>query len=220
MRRRDLAWLASLALVTAACGPSRARMAGAQATADVRPAQWNDAFARYTRSEKTYDHLETRLIVSATWRCGAFADAYANEYARRYVLSDSQRESFRKREESDAQSYQVFFLAAYTPESRWNDFSKRDSMWKIRLYDDKGNAVEPLVVTKVKDDDPTLHEFFPYFTLWTKGYVVKFAKDSLDPESKSYKLQITSSVGAAELAFDRAGADRPPMERASAHAAP
>src|SRR5205814_9210088 len=115
----------------AACGPHRSSMAGAKATADVKESSWNGALARWTRGEKVYDHLETRLIASATWESGAFKEAYSAEYARRYVLNDAAREDFRKREESDAQSYYSFFFAAYTLDSRWNDFSKRDSIWRI-----------------------------------------------------------------------------------------
>ena len=215
--RRELFLLGALALA-AGCGPSRAKMAGAQATADVKPAKWGEAFDHWTRSQKVYDHLETRLIVSTTWENSAFAGAYADEYARRYVLNDAAREEFRKHQEADAQSYHTFFLAAYTTESRWNDFSKRNSIWRIRLYDDKGGSVEPLVVNKVKDDDPVLHEFFPYFTLWTRGYVLKFPKDGLAADTKTLKLQITSALGAAELSWDRAGADQPKMERADAPA--
>ena len=209
--RRELLLCAMLGV---ACGPSRAKMAGAQATADVKPGSWGDSFHHWTRSQKVYDHLETRLIVSTTWENAAFADAYSDEYARRYVLNDAAREEFRRHQEADAQSYHTFFLAAYTVESRWNDFSKRNSIWRMRLYDDKGASVEPLVINKVKDDDPTLHEFFPYFSLWTRGYVIKFPKDGLAPDSKTLKLQITSAVGAAELTWDRAGSDKPKMERA------
>ena len=215
---RRASFLLALALA-AGCGPSRSHMAGAKSTADVKASTWDDALARWTRSQKVYDHLETHLIVTATWRSGAFADAYADEYARRYVLNDSAREDVRKREESDAQSYDTFFFAAYTPTRDWNDFQKRDSIWRIRLYDDQGNAAEPLVINKVKDEDPVLHAFFPYFSQWTHGYVVKFAKDGLNPNAKTMKLQITSAVGAAELTFDATGAMRPPLERVSAPAA-
>ncbi len=215
MRRERLIAALVLCLAATACGPKRASMAGANATADVKPESWKKSLGHWTRGQKVYDHLETRLLVNATWECGAFADAYADEYARRYVLNDQAREEFRKRQEADAQSYHTFFMSAYTVEGRWNDFSKRDSIWRVRLYDDKGASVEPLVINKVKDDDPVLHEFFPYFTLWTRGYILKFPKDGLSPDSKTLKLQLTSAIGAAELSYDRAGAETPKMERAT-----
>lgn len=184
-------------------------MANGNATADVKPGEYDAALKRWTGSEKVYEQLETRLIVSSTYKSGAFRDAWSDEYARRYLLSDAERDEVKRREHADADSYHEFFFAAYTPESRWNDFSKRESIWKVRLFDDAGNSVEPLVVTKVKNDDPKLHAFYPYFTLWTKAYVVKFPKGGLSADSKSLRLQFSSALGAAEIAMDRSGADTP-----------
>jgi hypothetical protein len=182
-------------------------MANANATADVKPSEYREALNRWSGTEKVYDKLETRLIVSSTYKSAAFRDAWADEYSRRYLLSDADRDELKRREHADAESYHEFFFAAYTPESRWNDFSKRESIWKLRLFDDAGNSTEPLVVTKIKNDDPKLHAFFPYFTLWTKGYIVKFPKSGLSSDSKSLRIQFASALGAAELTLDRSGAD-------------
>lgn len=191
----------------AGCGPKRSEMGNGKVTSDVKPSQYSDALKEWSRNEKVYQQLETRLIVSATYRSGAFRDAYIDEYARRYLLSDNERDAMRKREHDAASTYQEFFFAAYTPESRQNDFSRRNSMWRIRLFDDKGNSVDPLVVTKQKDNDPVLHAFFPYFSLWTKGYVVKFPRAGLDETSKTLRLQISSATGATEMTYDKTHAD-------------
>lgn len=213
--RRDAIGLAALLALTLGGCASRAKMAGAKATADVKPTRYEQALGHWTRTRKDYNHFETRLIVSATWRNGAFAEAWTDEYARLYLLDDTAREQMRKREESDAQSYQTFFFAAYTPKRDWNDFSKRSSIWNVRLFDDKGNFTEPLVITKVKKDDPVLHAMFPFYDPWNTAYTVKFAKDALAPDTKTLTLRFTSAVGAAELTYDTAGADQPPMERAA-----
>ena len=205
--RRELLILS--VLIACGCSQKRQDMANGKATADVQPGEYGAALNHWSRTEKVYEKLETRLIVNATWRSGAFRDAWADEWARRYVLSDAERDEIKRREHGDSESYHEFFFAAYTPETRWNDFSKRDSMWRLRLFDDAGNSVEPLVVTKVKNDDPKAHAFYPYFTLWTKGYVVKFPRGGLSPDSKTLRFQLTSGVGAAELLYERANADTP-----------
>ena len=208
MRSEVVAVLLGLSVAAAAAGcGGRKSMANAPATADVKAREYDAALKRWSGQHKAYEKLETRLLVTATYKSGAFRDAWSDEYARRYLLSDSERDELKRSELSDAEAYHEFFFAAYTPESRWNDFSKRDSIWKVKLFDDAGNQSEPLVVTKVKNDDPKLHAFFPYFTLWTKGYTVKFAKSGLSPDSKTLRLQITSAVAAAEISFDRQGAD-------------
>lgn len=207
--RREILLAAVLSLAAAAGCGGRRSMSNAPATADVKAGDYRSALKRWSGQHKSYEKLETRLIVSATYKSGAFRDAWSDEYSRRYLLSDTQRDDLKRSELSDAEAYHEFFFAAYTPESRWNDFSRRESIWKVRLFDDAGNEAEPLVVTKVKNDDPKLKAFYPYFTLWTKGYTVKFAKNGLSPDSKTLKLQLTSAVAAAEITFDRQGADMP-----------
>jgi len=203
--RREVVGLLLLAAI--GCAKPRAKMANAEDSKDVKASEYSQALGSWSREAKVYQKLETRLIVNATYRSGAFRDAYVDEYARRYLLADGERDEMKRREHSDADTYHEFFFAAYTVESRWNDFSKRNTMWRLRLYDDKGNSVEPLVVTKVKQDDPVLHAFYPYFSLWTRGYTVKFPRSGLADDAKSLRLQLTSAVGAAELEYPRSGAD-------------
>lgn len=200
-------WTAAALLFAPAGCAGRRDLANASATADVKPSEYAAALRRWTGTDKVYQGLETRLIVTATWKTGAFRDAWADEYARRYLLPEAERDELKRREHEEAESYQEFFFAAYTPEARWNDFSRRESIWRVRLFDDAGNTVEPLVVTRVKVDDPKLHAFYPYFTLWTKGYLVKFPRRGLSPDTRSVRIQFTSALGAAELSFESAGAD-------------
>lgn len=203
----SVTWLA-LALVAfsalAGCSATgRKGMANAKATSDVRPSDYLDSLERWTVTKKVYHDLETRLIVSATYHSGAFRSDYVDEYARRYLLDTSEREEMLRKSLKEAERFHEFVFAAYTPESRWNDFSRRQSSWRLRLYDDQGNAVEPLVVTKPKQDDPLLRAFYPYFTLWSRFYVVKFPREGLSPETKTLKLQMTSALGAAEMTYPR-----------------
>lgn len=203
--RRELVLV--VLLVAAGCTKPRAKMANAEDSKDVKAGEYHRALGDWSRESKVYSKLETRLIVNATYRSGKFRDSFVDEYARRYLLADTERDEMKRREHADSDSYHEFFFAAYTVESRWNDFSKRNTMWRLRLYDDKGNSVEPLVVTKVKQDDPVLKAFFPYFSMWTRGYVVKFPRGGLADDSKTLRFQITSPVGQAELEYARAGAD-------------
>lgn len=218
MRRRDLvsafASAVAFSALVAGCGAGgRKDMANSQATSDVRPSAYLDSLERWTVTKKVYEDLETRLIVSTTYRSGAFRAHYVDEYARRYLLDAAQREDMLSKSLKEAERYHEFVFAAYTSETRWNDFSRRQSIWRLRLYDDQGNAVEPLVVTKPKQDDPLLRAFYPYFTLWSRFYVVKFPREGLSPDAKTLKLQMTSALGAAEMTYPRGDADVPPPIR-------
>ncbi len=216
---RPTLWIAALAAIAASgCGGARSRMANAAATADVRPKDYGRAHTEWTRTEKVYDGLETKLLATATYRSAAFRDAYVDEYARRYLLSEPARDEMNAREHAEAERYHELFFAAYTGETRWNDFSKRTSIWKLRLFDDQGAYVEPLVVSKIPDDDPITRAFYPQFTPWTRGYLVKFPRPGLSEASKTLRLQVASAIGAAEMTFDRTKADTPAPARAEAEA--
>ena len=214
MLRRSLLLL--VPVLALACGPKREDMGNAKATADVKPSEYDKALERWSASDKVYHSLETRLIVSATWKSGAFREAYVGEYARRYLLAESERDSMLKKELDAASTYQEFFFAAYTDESRTNDFNKRNTIWRVRLFDDKGGFTDPLVLSKQKDDDPVLHAFFPYFSIWKHGYDVKFAKSALSPDTKTLRLQLTSAIADAVMTFDATGADVPSPVRVDA----
>lgn len=199
-----------------ACGAKREDLGNSRATADVKPSEYDKALERWSTEDKVYQALETRIIVDATWKSGAFREAYVGEYARRYLLSEGERDSMLKKELDAASTYQEFFFAAYTDESRTNDFNKRNTIWRVRLFDDKGGFTDPLVISKQKDDDPVLHAFFPYFSIWKHGYDVKFAKNALSPDTKTLRLQLTSAIADALLTFDANGADVPSPVRVDA----
>ena len=161
---------------------------------------------KWTKSKKVYDNLETKLYVYATYKSWGLREAYVDEYARRYMLDDSQKASILKSEKELDERINEFFLSVYTPELKWNDFDKKDSIWSIYLEDEKGDRVLPIEITRVEENNPLVREFFPHMDLWSYGYTVKFPKYlpmGQEPfpstTSKSIKLTITGAVGKSQL---------------------
>lgn len=175
----------------------------------VKPEPAKDYFAvlnQWTRSQKVYDNLETKLYVYSTYKSWKWREAYVDEYAKRYVFDAVQKENILAREKETNEKFNEFFLSIYTPEIKWNDFDKKDSIWNIYLEDDKGERTAPIEITRVDENNPLTREFFPYMDLWSYGYIVKFTKylptggePFPSPSSKSVKLIITGAVGKAQL---------------------
>ncbi len=169
-RGRVAVALACLALVfvLAACAANKGV---------VRP-DYSEVLGRWTRSTKIYSGFEARLYLSATFKMPAFREAYVEKYVKSYQLDPTYRQAMLERETEQGEKYNEFFIAAFTPVEKWNDFDQKDSVWKLYLEDDSGAKLSPVSIVKLDRTDPVLREFFPYFDLWSDAYVVKFPKYS------------------------------------------
>jgi len=180
-------------------------LAGCGAHKVERP-EYADVLAAWTRSARVYKGLESRLYISATYKNPVFREAYIERYAESYGLDDDYKQVLLKREADEMVRYNEFFLSAYTPEERWNDFERPDSAWKLYLEDGSGARLSPISITKVDTTDPLLREFFPYLDLWSSGYIVKFPKYSetgaepIPGEKTEYvRLVVTGVLGRGRL---------------------
>lgn len=189
----------------AGCGAKK-EVVKAEAPQKPSKAEYLDMLNKWTKSVKVYDGFDTRLYASATYKERSLREAYIRYYSASYQMDDAYRKSLLDREVDEADRYNEFFFAAYTPEDRWNDFDLRDSLWKLFLEDSAGGRVVPVSVKKLDRSDPLLREMFPYFDLWSSAYIVKFPKYSetgKDPipnkDSKYLKMTITGIIGKGEL---------------------
>lgn len=170
------------------------------------PPNYSEVLDKWTRGKKIYADLDARLYMYATYKTFDFRDAYVDRYTRSYQLTAGYRQALLEREKEQSDKYNEFFFTAYTPESRWNDFDRLDSIWKLYLEDDSGNRLIPVSITKVDAGDPLIREFFPYFDMWSSGYIVRFPKYSeagTEPipgeKTKYLKLTVTGILGTGEL---------------------
>lgn len=165
-----------------------------------------DELKKWTSGKKIYEGVESRLYITATYKTEEFRKAYIERYAKSYELDESYKKALLERETDQAEKYNEFFFTAYTPEYRWNDFNRPDSVWKLYLEDSEGNSLKPISITKVDGSDPIIREFFPYFDLWSYGYIVRFPKYSETgtepipgPGTKNLKLIVTGVLAKGEL---------------------
>ncbi|MBI5810639.1 MAG: hypothetical protein HZB21_05580 [Deltaproteobacteria bacterium] len=150
--------------------------------------------------------MEARLYISATYKDLSFRGAYVERYSGSYQLDPDYAKVLMERESIEAGQYNEFFFSAYTPEERWNDFDRKDSVWHMYLEDDTGVRLIPISIKRIDTGDPLIREFFPYLDLWGRGYVVKFPKYGASgtgpmpgKETKFMKLVVTGILGRGEL---------------------
>lgn len=204
----NLIFLFLLFTVFTGCAAKHIPESSKQGKSEVKQpsSDYFSVLSQWTKGKKVYENLETKLYVYATYKSWQWRNAYIDEYAKRYMLDALQKENILAREKEINERFNEFFLSIYTPEIKWNDFDKKDSIWSIYLEDDKGERVSLLEITKVDESNPLVREFFPHMDLWSFGYIVKFPKylptgkePFPSPSSKSMKLTITGAVGKTQL---------------------
>ncbi|MBI5561529.1 MAG: hypothetical protein HY894_01555 [Deltaproteobacteria bacterium] len=167
---------------------------------------YQDVLAQWTRSEKVFVGLDARIYLSATYKDPSFIASYVDRYAAAYKLDDAYKAALLEREKEEAERYNEFFAAVYTPEDSWNDLQNKDSIWRLYLEDGTGARLAPISITRVDKSDPLLREFFPYFDMWSSGYRVKFPKYSdagaepiPGPSTMYLRLTVTGIMGEGNL---------------------
>jgi hypothetical protein len=162
--------------------------------------------AAWSREDRIHRGLEVELIVSATFKSEEFRRAYADEYARAYMLTPEAKKQFLEAQLMAATHGHDFLMASFVPERNWDDFGKASSMWRLYLVNDQNERVVPVEVRKVKRKDAVIPHFFPYITPWKSTYTIRFPYNIpatnlpiIKDTTKSVRLVITSVLGAAEM---------------------
>ncbi len=172
---------------------------------EPRP-EYSKVLDKETRSAKIYSGLDAMLFMTATYKTMEFREAYVDLYVKGYEVDQTYREALLERARDDNDKYNEIFFTAYTPESKWNDFDRRDSVWRLYLEDNEGNRLIPVSVTRVDAADPLVKRFFPYFDPWSSGYLVRFPKYSVTgtepipgPKTEFLRLVVTGIMGRGEI---------------------
>jgi len=171
----------------------------------VKPG-YPEELENWTRTVKVFEGFETRLYFSATYKSPSFRESYIDRYVEGYGLGETYRSALIERETEQGAGYNEFFFTAYTPVDEWNDFEKKESIWRLYLEDDTGARLAPVSITKLDSSDAVLREFFPYFDLWSSAYIVKFPKYAPagaepipGPDTASMRLIVTGVIGKGQL---------------------
>jgi len=164
---------------------------------------------KWTSEACIYRGLALELMSSVTFKSPEFREAYANEYARTYKLSREEKEKFIRDQKEASLIYNDFIMAAYVPDKKWNDFNKKDSIWKIYLNAGNGKKIKPLEIRKIKKINAELTHFFPYINTWQSIYLVRFPvklpgtdKKIIDDTWSNIKMVITGVLGTTEMVWN------------------
>lgn len=160
----------------------------------------------WSRSAKIYQGLDDKLFVTATYHAPelrrAFALAFPDIYGHGGKIT--------RRELVDltggVEQHHNFLFAVYTPDNRWNDLGRDDSIWRLSLKGSSDTEVGPDEVVPIKMDE-NLRAVYPYITRFDKVYLVRFPL--VDPlqqlviegDATTISLRIASALGGANMVW-------------------
>lgn len=205
-----LLWVSTLCLTPtlAAVGcsaPTRAALYGPSSRV-LAAEDYPEVLATWTRSTKVYQGLENKMFVTATLHSPEFRRAFAIAFPEIYGHGGE----ITKRElvnlTGDIEQYHNLFLVVYTPNRKWNDLAKSDSIWRLTLIGSNEVAVGSHEVISVKIDE-NLRAVYPHISRFDEAYLVRFplsdpmSQTVVTATSTSMQLRLASALGVAELAW-------------------
>jgi hypothetical protein len=216
VRRREV--LGSLggvlgAALVPSCTASRPKPVDfAEVTRGYTPKEYAEVFQRWTRHAKLVRDVGTVIELWSTYKSWDFRQAYIEQYADAYSLTEAERKALGQAQREAARSTYEFHLVAQSTDYDWNDLEQKDSVWKISLADRTGAEIAPDNVAAEKL--PALYEmrFFPTSTDFSRTYTVRFPRSTVDGErgflgsaSGRLVLRVAGPLGRAEVDWESGG---------------
>jgi hypothetical protein len=180
---------------------------------------YDAVLGRWTRTERLFalSELETYLTATATFESWDFRWAYVVRYVQDYRLTIDQRKKLLEKALDETRLKHQFFVALYGGERKYNDLTRADSAWIVRLIDDTGNETAPQEIVAIKKPNALERNYFPYNTPFRQAFRIRFPRVAVDgrptisPTAKWFGLRFAGAQGNSELVWqlDETGAAKP-----------
>jgi len=162
---------------------------------------------RWTRTERMFSlpELENYLTATATFESYDFRWAYVVRYVQDYRLTIDQRRKLLEKALDETRQKHQFFVALYGGDRRYNDLTKPNSAWIVRLIDDTGNETAPQEIVAIRKPNAIERHYFPYNTQFRQAFRIRFprytpeGRPTISPAAKWFGLRFAGAQGNSEL---------------------
>jgi hypothetical protein len=174
---------------------------------------YDNVLGRWTRTERLFalSELENYLTATATFESWDFRWAYVVRYVQDYRLTIDQRKKLLEKALDETRLKHQFFVALYGGERKYNDLTKPDSAWIVRLIDDTGNETAPQEIVSIKKPNALERSYFPYNTTYRQAFRIRFprvapdGRPTISPQAKWFGLRFAGAQGNSELVWQLDG---------------
>jgi hypothetical protein len=196
---------ALLALSLAGCSPNKVSLRGGPR--EYVATDYEDVLERWTRTEDliTLAELDNLLQTTATFESWDFRWAYVVRYVEDYRLTIEQRKKLLEKTLDETKQGHHFFVAITGGERRFNDLTKPDSAWIVRLIDSTGNETAPEEISIIKRPNAIEQTYYPYITVFHQAFRIRFpqvradGRPTISPNAEWVGLRFAGAQGNSEL---------------------
>lgn len=171
---------------------------------EVAEAAYRDVLARYSGRGEIYQGFDTRLFAAATYQSPGFREARVRRRGEFQHIPEPRVEALLTEERAEATQVHTFFLGIHANDPLYDDFDRRNSIWRLAMLTPAGEA-RPLSVRRVGRTNLDLRAIYPYMGTFWVGYRVDFPVTFPDgtpviPQgTEKVMLRVASTLGTADL---------------------
>ena len=198
--------LALLALLIAGCATTAPQVGSPppQVESDAAEALYQKTVARYSDHQEIYAGFDTVLFGATTFQSLPFREARVRRQARFQEWPQAKLSAALDEEKAQATEAIEFLLGVHVNDYHYDDFDRRDSIWRIALATPAGE-VTPISIERVGRADLNLRAYYPYMGDFWVAYRIRFPQTlangtpMISDATQKLVLRIASSLGHAEF---------------------
>ena len=133
---------------------------------------------QHSIERKFYALESVPFLTNVVYRSPSVRQAYVNEYAKKYRLTEQERNEMLENEMKQAREYEEFVVFHFASNQR-SPGKVSLSNWRLRLVTDAtppGERQEPEYLGNLPGETGELQYFYPQMSPWSKNYIIRFKK--------------------------------------------
>ncbi len=162
---------------------------------------------QWTRTERLFalSELDNFLTATATFESWDFRWAYTVRFVQDYRLTIDERKKLLEKALEETHKRHQFFVAIYGGNIRYNDLTKPDSAWIVRLIDDTGNETAPEEIVAIRKPNVSERVYVPYNTVYRRAFRIHFprltadGRPTISSKAKWFGLRFAGAQGNTQL---------------------
>lgn len=204
---RAVAVACGLAAAAVSCATPSPRVDFSEDRRNYRANDYVQVLETWSRHEKIVRDVGTVIELWATYKSWDFRQAYVEQYASVYNLTEGERAALVASQREAARKTYEIHIAVQTTSYTWNDLEKDSSAWRVTLIDGKGAELDPAAVEIQKLPELYEAQFFPYRTEFSRTYMIRFDRAEAEgagfagPKSGRITLRVASPLAKAEVVW-------------------
>jgi hypothetical protein len=195
------------AILVAGCASAPVKVSLAEPAPPPTAKDYVAELKKWTRHAHLRNDFDQALDVDATLRSPEFRHAFASKYIDIYKIGEENRPKVRGEILADGADTYEFHVETATHDYALNDLTSAKTVWRVTLLDDQGHEVQPSAVNGLRERRALDQEFYPYATIFSRGWQIRFPRARLDgapligADTKAVTLRFAGPQGTVDLVW-------------------